>query len=180
VNEVPHDSEIWRDVTGYEGLYEVSSLGRVRNNKNPAKHGFFMKAAVSTEENGYRNVHIKLSKDGEHKIFRLSRLVWETFHGKIPAKLHVDHIDNDPTNNKLDNLQLLSVTENNRKRWKDNPKLKSHGGVARVKVQCVETGTVFNSIREAARTVHQAWDANIKKALKDPNKTCAGFHWAYA
>ncbi len=172
-------NEEWRGIPGFDGLYEASNLGRIRSNKNPKDLGFIMTAAISEEQNGYKNIHIKLYKDGKRKQYRLPRLIWETFRGRIPDGFHVDHIDNDQTNNRLDNLQVLSLADNNRKRWKDNPDLKSNGGVERIKVRCVETGKIFSSLNEAARFFN-GYNSNIRRAIKESHRKACGFHWVLA
>ena len=169
--------EEWRGIANFGGMYEVSNMGRVRSNKS--KPGVIMKPSVSKEKSGYKNVHIKLCNGAFTKRFRVARLVWESFNGPIPEGFHVDHIDNNQLNNKLENLQLLSLADNNRKRWKDNPEMKSHGGVARKKVRCLETGVIYGSLNEAARILGSA-GVNIARAIKDPTRTSCGFHWAWA
>ena len=171
--------EEWRPVPELP-MYEVSDMGRVRSNRNPRHPGAIMAVAVSEEKNGYKNVHLSLWDSGRKRQYRLSRLVWEIFRGAIPPGYHVDHIDNNQLNNRLENLQLLTLADNNRKRWRDNPGMKSHGGVARKKVRCLETGTIYASLREAARTIGVVGTANLTKAVKKPSRTCGGYHWAYA
>ncbi len=172
-------SEEWRPVPGFEGMYEVSNLGRVKSFKNPKLPGLIMKPGVTNHRNGYRSVHLELKNGSASRQFRLNRLVWTVFRGPIPDGLHVDHIDNDSTNNKLDNLQLLTLAENNRKRWKDNPELRSQGGLKRKKIRCVETNVVYESITAAAKAVDSS-TGNILAVIKKPQRTCCGYHWAYA
>jgi len=175
-----NSNEQWRNVPGFDGTYEVSDCGRVRSNRNPKKRRLIMTAAVSEEEKGYKNVHLSLCVNGRKKQYRLPRLVWEVFRGEIPDGYHVDHIDNNQLNNRLENLQLLTLADNNRKRWKDNPELKSHGGVERVKVRCVETGIIYASLRETARILGISSGTNIAKAIQQPHRTSCGFHWVLA
>ncbi len=174
-----HIHEEWRPVPGFP-MYEVSDMGRVRSNRASRHPGVIMTAAVSTEKNGYKNVHLSLRDGIRRRQFRLSRLVWEVFRGAIPRGYHVDHIDNNQLNNRLDNLQLLTPVDNNRKRWRDNPRMKSHGGVARKKVRCLETGVIFPSISEAARAIGAAGTSGILKSIKEPFRMCGGHHWAFA
>ncbi len=171
--------EEWRLVSEFP-LYEVSNMGRVRSNRDPQHPGTLMVAAVSMEKNGYKNVHLSLRNGIQRRQFRLSRLVWEAFHGAIPPGYHVDHIDNNQLNNRLENLQLLTLADNNRKRWRDNPEMKSHGGVARKKVRCLETGVIYASLREAARKIGLVGTSGLAKAIKNPFRTCGGNHWALA
>ncbi len=175
-----NSNEVWKEVFGFNGMYEVSNFGRIRSNKDPTRIGFIMTPAISEEANGYKNIHVGLSMKSQKRQYRLPRLIWETFNGKIPVGYHVDHIDNNQLNNRLDNLQLLTLAENNRKRWKDNPHLKSHGGVERKRVRCVETGIIYASLREAARNLGCSAGSNILKAIREPHRTSCGFHWAFA
>jgi len=101
--------EQWKDVVGYEGLYEVSDLGRVRN----AKNGMIRKLYIRDGE--YPSVG--LSKEGKRKTRRVHQLVAIGFLGHTPSghSVHVDHIDNNKLNNNINNLQLLTCRENNSK-----------------------------------------------------------------
>ena len=67
--------------------------------------------------------------DGRNYSVSLSKFLYAWFYGKVPAGYDVDHKDNNPYNNVLDNLQLLTRQENIRKRYTDNPKgwLNQHG-----------------------------------------------------
>jgi hypothetical protein len=98
-----------KDIKGYEGLYAVTEDGRVWSySRNKwLKPGF---------TRGY--CAVRLCKDGQAKSFLIHRLVYSTFKGEIPEGLDVDHIDNNRSNNMIDNLQLLTHAENNRKAHK--------------------------------------------------------------
>jgi hypothetical protein len=101
--------EIWKDIPDYEGLYQVSNLGQVRNNKN------ILKPQGCSKRNGkYRYLSIKLSKNGKAIRHRIHRLVAVTFlNYDINEKdLCVDHINNNSFDNNLDNLQIISIREN--------------------------------------------------------------------
>lgn len=96
--------EVWKDLPGYEGLYKVSNLGRVRNTKkilNPYKG-----------TNSYK--YIRLTKNRESRRFSVHRLVYFTFNTEsdINTKLVVHHKDGIRDNNNLDNLSLITQREN--------------------------------------------------------------------
>lgn len=96
--------EQWMDVLGYEGLYQASDLGRVRSLRdNKILRGYL-------QSSGY--IYICLTKDKKEKTCRVHRLVWEAFNGKIPEGLQVNHINEDKTDNRLSNLNLMSPKEN--------------------------------------------------------------------
>ena len=92
--------EIWKDVLGYEGLYVVSSLGRVKS----VKTGLIRKPYDSGH--GYKNV--ALWKNGRYKTKYIHRLVVEAFIGAISKGLEVNHKDEDKRNNTLDNLEICT------------------------------------------------------------------------
>lgn len=93
--------EVWKK-TEYNEIYYVSDEGRIKNNNTLLK--------PARNPKGY--LWVKLYKDGKHKCFRLHRLVWETFNGAIPEGYEVNHINEDKTDNRLVNLNLMSHLEN--------------------------------------------------------------------
>lgn len=97
--------EEWREVPGYEGLYEVSDLGRVKN----IKTGRILSSAEAG--NGY--IVVNLSKNGIAKTVNIHRLVAEVF---IPNPQNfpcVNHKDETPTNNAVGNLEWCTYEYNN-------------------------------------------------------------------
>ena len=85
----------WKAVVGYEGLYEVSDLGQIRN-----RRGRVMKPAA--DRDGY--MVISISKDNAAVNRRVHRLVLEAFVGPCPSGMECRHLDNSRANNKLVNL----------------------------------------------------------------------------
>lgn len=88
--------------------------------------------------------------------------------------LDVNHIDEDITNNKLSNLQWLTHQEN----LNYGDRAKKYSISRGHKVRCVETGIVYNSLREAERETGCA-HTHISGCLRGKNKTCGGYHWEY-
>ena len=104
---------IYKDIPGYEGLYQVSNFGTVMSFKQ-YKEGKILKA--NKNSGGYLSVG--LNKDGKKKTFNIHQLVAISFLNHKPdgtQKIVVDHIDNNYLNNRLDNLQLISQRENSSK-----------------------------------------------------------------
>ncbi len=103
-----HRPEVWLPVPGYEGLYEVSNLGRARR---IGEGGRFTLILSPTACQGY--LVICLSKDGVARKYRMNRLVLEAFCGPPPfAGAQAAHNDGCKTNNALTNLRWASNLEN--------------------------------------------------------------------
>lgn len=92
----------WRDIEGYEGIYEVSCTGLVR------RAGRVLKNNVCT--NNYLSV--SLSREGKVTPHRVHRLVAKAFLSNPENKPHVNHKDSNRQNNNVDNLEWVTVSEN--------------------------------------------------------------------
>jgi hypothetical protein len=101
--------EVWKDIPGYEGLYQVSDLGSIKT-FNYLGHGKEKVIKSSLGSNGYNN--IVLYKNGKRKLFLIHRLVYQSFKGELMKGLVIDHINGIKTQNNLDNLQQISAREN--------------------------------------------------------------------
>jgi hypothetical protein len=95
--------EVWRDIPGYVGIYEVSTLGRVRKKEG----GRILKARKSR---GY--MRLWLYKDKLKKDWYVHRLVALAFLYRPPGKELINHIDGDKTNNYFKNLEWCDHKEN--------------------------------------------------------------------
>lgn len=100
------ENEIWKDIPGYEGLYQASNLGRIRSLKYDKVR--IMKPQRSGK--GYYKVILCLNSVFSHA--RIHRLVWSAFNGPIPEGLEINHKDEDKANNALLNLELVTRKEN--------------------------------------------------------------------
>lgn len=114
--------EEWRSIEGY-GNYEVSSLGRVRSKGryvNTRSYGkrFIEGQIIEGRPNKKRGnyVYVSLCTKSRHKQFKVHRLVAQAFIPNPDSKPQINHIDNDPTNNRADNLEWVTAQENST--WK--------------------------------------------------------------
>lgn len=98
--------EIWKNIKGYENLYEASNWGRIRS----MRFGKIRILKPVKRKDGY--LQVGLYKDGNGKWFKIHRLVWETFNGEIPEGYEVNHINEITTDNRLSNLNLLTHSQN--------------------------------------------------------------------
>lgn len=110
--------ETWKSVVGYEGFYEVSDHGRVRSldRKLMSKAGYFRSykgKLLSLNCQGKSPYPmVRLSSEGDSTLYAVHGLVMAAFIGPRPTGYHVDHIDNNPQNNNLSNLQYLTPLAN--------------------------------------------------------------------
>ena len=111
--------EVYKDVIGYEGIYQVSNLGNVKS----FRYGKERQMKQSKDSSGYLVIGIRLNN--VPKIRRVHQLVAESFlnHRRCRLKLVVNHIDFNKTNNKVDNLEIVTQRENsNQKHLKSSSK----------------------------------------------------------
>jgi hypothetical protein len=106
--------EEYRAVKGYEGLYEVSNYGNVKSLK---RKGVLKDKILKCSKDSAGYLGAYLLKDGYGKRFATHQLVAIAFLNHTPNgnKIVVDHIDNNPRNNKLHNLQIITQRENTSK-----------------------------------------------------------------
>lgn len=105
--------EVWASVPGFEGAYEVSSLGRVRSLDRVTDRGRKWKGKLmspSTMPRGYQVV--TLWRDGKQETALVHRLVLFAFVGDAPAGMEALHGDGDPANNRRSNLSWGTHSEN--------------------------------------------------------------------
>ena len=120
--------EVWKPIPGYEGIYDASSFGRIRTAEgkttNSVRHGVRVwkqrilkpKACADYRKAGYR---VTLWKNKKPKDFLVARLVCTTFHENlIGTKMTVNHKDGNRLNNRIENLEWLSLADNIRDGFK--------------------------------------------------------------
>ena len=110
------ENEVWRDIPGFEGLYQVSDMGRVKSlgRKVLKKNGFYENKPERllkpfSNGKGYWSVEL-YTKDSKSKRLYIHRLVMLAFEGY--KDLVVDHEDRDRSNNKLKNLRYVTARKN--------------------------------------------------------------------
>lgn len=106
--------EIWKDIKDYEGLYQVSSFGRVKS--------FYTNRILKGSEDSWGYLQVKLYKNGIKSNKKMHRLVAQSFIPNPENKPEVNHIDENKTNNKLSNLEWstakkIQTTEHVLKEW---------------------------------------------------------------
>lgn len=179
--------EIWKDIKGYEGLYQVSNLGRIkslpRDTNNQYKNGLIMKP-----HNYLGYLKIQLRKNGNYKWFCVHRLVAMAFLKNYNSKLQVNHKNGNKDDNNLENLEMVTASENQLHSYrvlKNIPSMKNRFGSKHVAAKAIyqfDKNNIFikkwNSIIEATKTLNIC-ACNITDCAKGNRKTAGGFIWKY-
>jgi hypothetical protein len=110
------EGEIWKDIEGYEGHYQISSFGRVKSLGRLMCRGYVFRMCtdkirkITVKSDGYAEINLCLKN--KYSIFRVHRLVALAFIDNPKNKLEVNHIDSIRLNNNVKNLEWLTKREN--------------------------------------------------------------------
>ena len=181
---------IWKDISGYEGLYQISSDGDVMSLRKK-------KIMKPFDNNGY--LRIGLSKDGKRKNYLIHRLVAKAFLVKGVDENEINHIDLNKKNNSYKNLEWVTGSQNVRHAVKEIEGRKAHlkekmsdigikynhlGVEASKKpVKQIDKDNnrviaVFESAREASRRTGSNY-RNISQVCNGDKKTHNGYKWEF-
>ena len=188
--------EVWKDIIGYEGLYQVSNHGRVKSlyrefwsgkgyhilNKYPEK---IMKTLIN--RGGYE--YVVLCKDSIAKKIKVHRLVAQSFIPNPDNKPQVDHINTIRYDNHVENLRWATKSENGlnpitRKRRSTskmgdkNPIKKIMKKVLQIDINTNEIIKTWDSAVDAAKAIGVD-HSNIYRAIYGQLNTCRGYKWKY-
>lgn len=173
-----NDKEIWKNIDGYDGLYKISSRGRVFSCiSNRIKPSF-------ANNKGYHLVH--LYKAGFDKSFLVHRLVALAFCENPHGYKEINHIDEDKSNNFASNLEWCSRKYNqmysgNIKKWADAGAKGNQIASSKAVVQCDLDGNpikTFTGLREAFRMTG-IFHCSIMKCCQGKQQTAGGYKWHY-
>ena len=168
--------EIWKDILGYEGKYQVSNWGRVKslNYRNTGKEGILKGVANG---NGY--LEVILFKEGKGKHYRINRLVAQAFLPNPDNLPEVNHKDEDKQNNCVENLEycskLYNINYGTGSKRSAEKRSKPLFGINKVSGLILE----FPSIAEASRQTGIN-KGNICNCLKGKANSAGGYVWYYA
>lgn len=180
-NKGVRGTEEWKDISGYEGLYQVSTEGRIKSipriTNGIVCNGGILKQSVNNV-NGY--CYVKLYKNGKGKTMRVHCIVMNTFmpvnkkYGFDP-QYTINHIDGNKQNNCLPNLEWCSQS--------DNQKHAYVVGLEKItwskKVICLDNHKIFNSIKEAGIFVGGKNGGGVAKVCKGIRSHYRNFHFAF-
>lgn len=169
------NKEIWLPVPGYS-LYEVSNYGRIRSN-NPKTHKNPIIMRQYPDKDGH--LKIRLYLNGSVKNFFVHRIVASAFIPNPQQLPVVNHKDENPANNHVDNLEWCTVQENT---IYNNMPDRRADALRRPIVQMDMSGTVIRVWSGQAQIQAETGfcGSNICGVCKGKRKSANGFKWAYA
>lgn len=180
--------EVWKDIKDYEGLYQVSNLGRVRsldryietfikNQIGRYKCTKFYKGYILKQQTyqGYKCVQIHTN--GQYKWEKVHRLVAETFIPNSNNLPQVNHIDGNKENNKVDNLEWCTHSENIKHAYNNN--LINHYK-RKIKQYDLQGNFIktWNSAKEIEKNLN-IHNSQICRCCKNHKSTARGYIWEY-
>lgn len=169
--------EVWKDISEFEGLYQVSNLGRVRNRDGLVKQ-------TKTNNRGY--IQICLHKQGKSYYKLMHRVVAEAFIPNPNELPQINHKDEDKNNNTIQNLEWCTNMYN-RHFGTSIQRMAQHHNYSEVAkasskpVLQLKDGMVikqYESVMAASREVGIS-DSAIRQVCYGRNKNSAGFQWQY-
>ena len=158
--------EMWKDVKGYEGYYQVSSFGNVRS-LNYRRTGRVQNLKIQYRDKN-RFSFVALYRDGFCEIMEVNRLVYEAFIQDVDMNYDIVHIDGNYKNNRLSNLKQSD----------------KKCGLRNQAILCFDKKTtkivgVYNSQKEAS-CLTNVNASNINSCLRNRIKSAGGYIWKYA
>lgn len=188
--EVYNMREEWRDIKGFEGLYQISNMGNVKSLERTVwnSRGYYVTVPErirKARKNRYGYLYVALWKEGKRKQYMIHRLVASAFLNNADNLPEINHKDEDKTNNTVDNLEWCDRSYNcnygtrNKKiseKMTNSSKLgKSVIGINKVSGLIVE----FPYVREASRQTGIN-SGNICACCNGKKKSAGGYIWFYA
>lgn len=185
-NLVKATCEEWKPVKGYEEYYEISNLGRVRSldrivtqkNRWGQDITHLYKGKVLTGDkapNGYLSVDFRIKGHIKRKL--VHRLVAEHFLDKPNGKDYINHLDCNPTNNRVENLEWCTQSENIQYAYDNGTKTPPH----QKKVEQYDMdGNLIKVWESIAQAVRGCGCKNIRKVCIGERTKAGGFIWKYA
>lgn len=162
--------ENWKNVEGYDDLYQVSDLGRIKS----LRRNIIMKPSVDGD--GYLQI-ILTNKSKQRKRFFIHRLVYIVFNGEIPSGYEINHKDENKKNNNISNLELLTKKGNINYGTRTERMAISRGmAVLQIDKKTYEIINEFYSENKAAKETG-IFQTSISACCRGERKTAGGYIW---
>lgn len=175
--------EVWKPIKGYEGLYEVSNYGNVRRVWRYGREWIGTCKPKRTKD-GY--LETTLMKNSKPKYVRTHRLVATAFCDNPHNKKEVNHIDGNKRNNRADNLEWVTSSENQIHAYKLGLQKVSGGALSNRKpIECIELKIKTDSIYSMQRCLCALGLTNSKgisrlsEVMNNGTKTYLGLHFEF-
>ena len=175
--------EIWKDISGYKGYYQVSNYGNIKRvvSKNRPKERL---RKILYKKNGYAVVMLSVKQ--KYRLCHIHRLVAIEFVENPDNKPQVNHIDLNKKNNSSSNLEWVTHAENMNhvnkiKKWSNNAKSGAQNSRSRPIIQYSKSGEkikVWVSITEASVSLNIG-NGEICLSCQGRRKSAGGFCWQY-
>lgn len=164
----------WKDVKEFNGIVQVSNTGRVRSvgTKTHPPHEYVQRLSCW----GYPSIHIHLG--GINKNIVVHRLVAKAFIPNPENKPQVNHINGNKADNRIENLEWCTASENSKHREEKIWNGEHLGGRKKRPVINLDTGEVFPSVKEATYRMFGRRANDVGKAIKN-SYLCGGSRWDY-
>ena len=164
----------WKDVKEFNGIIQVSNTGKVRSvgTKTHPSHEYVQTLSCW----GYPRVHVHLSDI--NKNIAVHRLAAKAFIPNPENKPQVNHINGDKTDNRIENLEWCTASENSKHREEIIWNGEHLGGRKKRPVINLDTGEVFPSVKEATYSIFGRRTNDVGTAIKR-NHLCGGSRWGY-
>ena len=172
--------EIWKDIKGYEGYYQVSNLGNVRSVERIVDYSDGIKrlrkgSILKAEKNRNGYLRITLSKSSKVKKMMIHRLVAQAFIPNPSNLPEINHKDEVKTNNRVGNLEWCSHLYNSRYGTRLKKLSKT---VIQLDLETKQIIAEYHSAREAGRYINGS-QGNISSCCRGKLKTAYGYKWEY-
>ena len=167
--------EIWRDIEGYEDLYQVSDQGRV---KSLERKGRKSERILKPAFNGFGYLIVALCAGGKRKMYTVHRLVCKAFHDNPENKLDVNHINENKTDNRACNLEWSTRRENINHGTHNERSGKTRSKPVGQYTLDGELVKIWQSTKEVQRQAGFS-QGNISRVACGKRKQAYGFIWKY-